>query len=150
MDPEERAARLVHFAQRCREEGIPLTPQRRVVLECLYDLDNHPNADEVFALAATRLSEISRTTVYRILERLARLGVITKTCHTGRVIRFDPRPEVHHHLICLRCDRVVDFFDDRLDALTLPDTSKTGFAVSDFRVQLRGLCDQCLESEERS
>ena len=150
LDPHERAERLRHFTQRCREEGLSLTAQRRVVLECVYDLDNHPTADAVFAAAAARMPEISRTTVYRILERMARIGVITKTCHPGRVVRFDPRPEIHHHLICMRCDRVVDFFDERLDALVLPDTSDSGFSIEDFRVQLRGICDQCRESEERS
>lgn len=150
MDPQERAVRLTHFTRRWREEGLSLTAQRRVVLECVYDLDNHPTADAVFAAAASRMPEISRTTVYRILERMARIGVITKTCHPGRVVRFDPRPEIHHHLVCLRCDGVVDFFDDRLDALALPDTSKTGFTIADFRVQMRGVCDPCRESEERS
>jgi Fe2+ or Zn2+ uptake regulation protein len=86
--------------------------------------------------------------VYRALESLARVGVITKACHPGKTVRYDSRTETHHHLVCLRCDVVIDITDERLDALPVPDTSRLGFEVSDFRVQLRGICRRCRGQEE--
>ena len=147
MDKRAKQNRLERFEQLCREQGVPFTVQRRVILESVLDLDDHPTADQVHEVVCSRIPGISRTTVYRTLETLAQMGVITKACHPGKPVRYDTRIEVHHHLVCLRCDEVVDIFDEHLDALPIPDTSESGFEVSDFRVQLRGVCRRCREKE---
>ena len=125
------------------------TVQRRAILEAVLELDNHPTAEQVYEAVVPRLPGVSKTTVYRALESLARLGVISKACHPGAVARYDRRTDLHHHLICLSCDAVVDISDERLDALVLPDTSGFGFTVTDFRVQLRGICRRCREHQRR-
>lgn len=117
--------------------------QRRVILEAVLDLDGHPTADRVFEAVASRAPGISRTTVYRTLETLVRMGAIGKASHPSSVVRYDSRIETHHHLICGRCDAVIDISDARFDALPLPDTSALGFEVLDVRVQLRGICRRC-------
>ena len=141
--------RLDELQRRCRENSIPLTTQRRTVLQAVLDLDSHPTADEVYSSPAVRQAGISRATVYRTLESLVQMGVVTKACHPGGVIRYDGRIELHHHLVCLRCDAVEDIADAGLDALSLPDTSAFGFEVKDFRVQLRGLCRSCRKKEDK-
>ena len=112
--------------------------------------DDHPTADRVHAALARRRVRVSRATVFRTLESFARLGVITKTCHPGSSVRYDSRTDRHHHLVCLSCDRVIDISDARLDALPVPDTRRFGFVVSDFKVQLRGICKQCREQEDKT
>ena len=149
MDEGTIRTRLQAFERLCHDEGVPFTVQRRTVLEAVLTLDEHPTADQVHAAVTTRLPGISRATVYRTLETLVRMGLITKACHPGKAVRFDTRIEVHHHLVCMNCDMVVDLVDERLDALPIPDTSAQGFVVSDFRVQLRGLCRRCREKEEK-
>ena len=150
MNAAERTERLDLFVRRSGERRSPVTPQRRAVLEAVLDLDNHPTADQVHAAVSGAMSEVNRTTVYRSLEALVRLGILTRLCHPGRVARFDPRTRIHHHLICLHCDSVVDIEDERLDRLELPDTSDHGFELQDFRVQLRGVCRKCLRKENGS
>jgi Fe2+ or Zn2+ uptake regulation protein len=141
--------RMEELQRRCREKRVPLTTQRRAVLQAVLDLDCHPTADEVHSSPAVRRAGISRATVYRTLENLVQLGAITKACHPGGVVRYDGRIELHHHLVCLRCDAVEDIADAGLDALSLPDTSAFGFEVKDFRVQLRGLCRRCRRMEDK-
>jgi Fe2+ or Zn2+ uptake regulation protein len=143
MDDATKRERLASFRRLCRKRGLRSTVQRRVILETVLDLDNHPTADQVYERVVDRLPGLSRTTVYRTLESLVRLGVITKACHPGAVARYDRRTDLHHHLICLQCDGIADISDARLDDLEIPDTSTYGFEVADFRVQLRGLCRQC-------
>jgi Fur family peroxide stress response transcriptional regulator len=148
MDQQAIQQRLEEFQQLCRERGLPITVQRRTILEAVLSLENHPTADQVHEAVADRVTGISRTTVYRTLETLVRLGLITKACHPGGTIRYDRRPELHHHLICLYCDEVADISDERFDALPIPDTSGNGFRVCDHRVQLRGVCKKCQAKEE--
>lgn len=143
MDEATRQARIESFERLCREHGLRATVQRRVILEAVLGLDNHPTADQVYERVVGGLPGVSRTTVYRALESLARLGVITKACHPGAVVRYDRHTDLHHHLICLHCDGIVDVSNARLDDLEVPNTSAYGFEVADFRVQLRGLCRRC-------
>jgi len=135
------------FRRHCREQGLRSTIQKRAILEAILDLDNHPTADQVFDVVTRKNPDISRTTVYRALEGLARLGLITKACHPGSATRYDPNTDIHHHLICLHCDAVIDISDPGLDQLSVPDTSGFDFEVQDFRVQLRGICHRCRNKE---
>jgi len=149
MNESGRLERVALFAERCREQGLPLTPQRRAVLEAVLELDTHPTADQVHEQIVTRMPEVSRATVYRTLETLVAMGLITKVAHPGRAVRFDPRVEKHHHLLCLACDAVIDLGDQHFQTINLPDTSNVGFVVEDYSIQLRGICRTCREKEER-
>lgn len=149
MNDLDKRQRMEAFGRLCRETGLRSTLQRRIILESVLDLENHPSADDVFELVNRRVEGISRTTVYRTLEKLARIGAITKACHPGRVARYDRRTGIHHHLICLRCESISDYSDEVLDSIELPDTSGIGFEVEDYRVQLRGVCRDCRERAEK-
>jgi Fur family peroxide stress response transcriptional regulator len=149
MDDLVKDERIETLRQRCRQQGLVLTPQRRAILRAVLDADDHPSADRVHAALARRRVRVSRATVFRTLETFARLGLITKACHPGSSVRYDRRLDRHHHLVCLRCDRVTDIQDSRLDALPVPDTRRFGFTVSDFKVQLRGICRECREQEDK-
>lgn len=72
------------LAQICRQHALPFTVQRRVVLEALSLRMDHPTADQVFDDVRKRMPEISRTTVYRVLETFVRVAVARKVCHRAR------------------------------------------------------------------
>jgi Fur family transcriptional regulator, peroxide stress response regulator len=135
--------RLERFERLCRAQGLPVTVQRRTVLEVVLGREDHPTADQIYAEVLGRLAGVSRTTVYRVLDMLVRFGVITKACHPGAVARFDGNTDHHHHLVCLHCDKVIDLVDEQLDAIKLPDARHLGFEVTDLRVQLYGVCAEC-------
>lgn len=137
--------RIAHFEQMCREYGLPLTVQRRTVLECVLEHANHPTADEVYDLARRHVPDISRTTVYRALETLVRIGVVSKACHPGAAARYDAETDQHHHLVCIYCDKVFDLKDERFNTLSLPDTPWHGFTVMNYSIHFRGVCSACRE-----
>lgn len=87
-------------------------------------------------------AQISRTTVYRVLETLARAGVVRKVCHPGTSARYELEKGRHHHLVCLGCERMVDLEDPSLDGLPLPSII-SGFRIKDYSIQFRGLCSEC-------
>jgi Fur family peroxide stress response transcriptional regulator len=148
MDPDTKRRRLQSFEQHCRARGVPATVQRRAILEAVLDLKMHPTADQVLDAVARRIPGVSRTTVYRTLDALVAMGLITKVAHIGGAVRYDPNTSVHHHLVCQSCDAVIDIYDERLDHLPIPDTSLVGFEVIDYRVQLRGICRSCKAKED--
>jgi Fur family peroxide stress response transcriptional regulator len=149
MDAHEKQNRVDEFEKLCRQNGIPCTIQRRAILEAVLDRDDHPTVARVFEDVRAANRGISKATVHRNLDVMAGMGVITKTCHPGNVARYDARTDIHHHLICLRCESVVDIDDQTLNSLIIPDTSASGFEVTDFRVQLRGVCKRCRDRERK-
>ena len=116
MDSETRCERLRRFEDVCRQRGLSLTVQRRVILEAVLDHADHPTADRIYDEVSRRIPGVSRTTVYRVLEMLVEVGVITKACSPGAATRFDPMTHRHHHLVCLHCDRLIDLEDAELNS----------------------------------
>jgi len=137
---------ILRFEQICRERGIPVTVQRRVVLEELLESSTHPTADQIQRGVQRRIPGISQTTVYRVLELLVELDLARKTCSPGTACRYDGRTVRHHHLVCLSCDRIVDHDDPALNDLPFPDRGSTGFELREYSVQFLGTCPDCLNA----
>jgi len=149
MRSEEREARLRSFEALCRESGLSLTVQRRMILQEVLGREDHPAADDVYELVKDRIPGVSRTTVYRVLDTLVRMGVISKVCHPGAAARFDPKIHQHHHLVCTRCDAILDVEDERLNSLALPAIDTRGYRLQEFHVHLRGVCAKCRRRAEK-
>jgi Fur family peroxide stress response transcriptional regulator len=141
--PDRKAKKLRDLEAICRRDRIPLTIQRRLILEVLASRSDHPTADQLYADVEARLPGVSRTTVYRVLDTLVRVGLASKVSHPGAAVRFDAVTEHHHHLVCIRCDRLLDLDDPALNALRLPDTGRQGFLVLDYSIYFRGVCSSC-------
>jgi Fur family peroxide stress response transcriptional regulator len=150
MRTTEKAFSFERFERLCRQCGVPVTTQRRLIFDVLVGREDHPTADEIFDDVKARLPDLSRTTVYRVLDAFVRLGIISKVCHPGAAARFDPKTHRHHHLVCTQCERVFDVEDEGLDGLPMPDTRRLGFSVRDYRIELLGLCAPCARRERGS
>jgi len=140
---------IKRLEQICRQKGTPLTNQRRAVLEVLLQRTDHPTADQVHEAVQGRIPRTSRRTVYRVLEMLVALGLARRVHHPGADTRFDARMERHHHLVCIRCNRVVDFEGFRFDGIALPRGKPHGFEISDVSVQLLGTCPACRKEKRK-
>jgi Fur family peroxide stress response transcriptional regulator len=145
-----RRTRLAELEQRCQDLGLPVTIQRRAILEVLLSRDDHPTADEVAADLASRIEGISRATVYRTLETLVANGLLLRVCHHGASARYDIRTDRHHHLVCDVCGEITDFEESDFDELPLPNFARAGFRVRDYSVHVRGLCKKCARDSSRS
>jgi Fur family transcriptional regulator, peroxide stress response regulator len=140
---KDRRGREEELEHRCKELGVPLTIQRREVLKSVIGRSDHPTPDDVYEDVATRVRGISRGTVYRTLDTLARLKLIVRVGHPGSSTRYDGHTERHHHLVCEECGAIRDLEDTALDALAMPELGGTGFRVRDYSVYYRGLCSRC-------
>lgn len=115
--------------ERLRGRGWRLTAQRRVVAEVLDGDHVHYTADEVHALAADRLPEISRATVYNTLGELVSLGEVIEVSTDGRAKRYDPNAHrAHQHLVCARCGTIRDVHPTGDPLADLPAQEQIGRA----------------------
>lgn len=133
-------------------QNMRMTRQRKVVLEEVRRLADHPSAEEVYEGVRKQLPRVSLGTVYRNLEILSELGEIQKLELGGTLKRFDWNTKKHYHIRCINCDRVDDApmgFMDHVET-ALDDT--TGYQIMGHRLEFLGLCPECLEKaiERRS
>lgn len=139
---------LKEFERLCRKHGLALTVQRRIIYSTILDRRDHPTADQVYDAVSEDLPDVSRTTVYRVLETFVRCGLITKACHPGAAARYDPITARHHHLVCIRCEKVLDLDDSGVDVVRLPRIEAGNFEITDYRVHFRGICGDCRSGEK--
>jgi Fur family peroxide stress response transcriptional regulator len=143
MGRVEIESRLKQFESLCRERALPLTVQRRDILRAVLERDDHPTADQVYDAVKDGIPGLSLTTVYRVLETLVGLGVIRRLHHPGASSRFDGKVHRHHHLICTKCQKVVDIESPSLDGLELPAGYEKEFELDDYAVHFFGICGAC-------
>ena len=130
----------------CRAHGLPVTVQRRRIFEALADRTDHPTPDQVYAAVRDALPGVSRTTVYRVLDTLVRVGVLAKACRPGSASRVDPRTSRHHHLVCEKCDRLFDLEEEVVEhRIRQPDVRRRGFFIRGYSIHFTGLCAECRE-----
>lgn len=141
--------RLADFEDLCRKRGLSLTVQRRVILQELVERSDHPTADQIYDAVRDRVPGLSRTTVYRVLDTLVRIGAARKLAHPDAVVRFDPRMERHHHLVCQQCGSLVDLDPSAVPAVSIPDTRMAGFIINDYSVSFTGICARCSATQQK-
>jgi len=132
---------------RVRRAGGRMTASRRAVVEALLAGGHHVTADEIVARVSRDHPEVHRSTVYRTLERLETIGVITHV-HLGHgPSTFHLADPPHHHAVCASCGAVVEVPWDALDDLAAELHAKHGFELSPQHFALSGLCTACRHTE---
>ncbi len=135
--------KLSLMEERCRRNKLSLTVQRRAILENLASRSDHPTADQIYAAIQGKITGISRTTVYRVLETFVQLGLAQKISNPEAKARFDADTRRHHHAICVNCEEVIDVHAPDLDSIAIPDVGQA-FQVTDYSVNFTGICRNCL------
>jgi Fur family peroxide stress response transcriptional regulator len=148
-DIKQKSARkglMSNFLEKCRENGLKITPQRVAIYEELTRGKEHPSADLLHRRLKKTFPNISLDTVNRTLLTFSQIGIIRVVEGYGQPKRFDYNVESHHHFRCIRCDSIVDFYDKSLDDLKVPKEILRKFTVFNKKVVLEGICDRCSQS----
>jgi Fur family transcriptional regulator, ferric uptake regulator len=132
-----------------RARGGRVTASRRAVIEALLAGDHHVTADEIAARVAADHPDVHRSTVYRTLERLQEVGVVTHV-HLGHgPSTFHLADPPHHHAVCSRCGAVVEVPASALDDLADRLRAEHGFELAPQHFALTGRCRACIELNGR-
>lgn len=135
--------RMAEFARRCRETGLANTHQRMVIYRVLVESSDHPSPEVVYERVRAEIPSISKATVYKNIHAFVEAGVLREVSDLHQTNRLDANLERHHHLICTRCKRVVDYQDEQLSQVRSSEAEPLGFRLDEYRVEVRGLCPAC-------
>lgn len=139
------------FRQLIKDKGLKVTHQRLAVLKAIASCPKeHLTAEEIFELVKVDCPEIGLATVYRTIQLLNELHLIDRVNFDDGFVRYEMGSALegglrhrHHHLICIKCGKVVSFRDDLLEGLEEKIAETTGFRVVNHEVKLYGFCVEC-------
>jgi len=131
--------------------GLKATPPRIKVLEIFQRTEpRHLSAEDVYKVLVDEDSEIGLATVYRVLMKFAKAGLVTRSrFETGKAVFELNRGTHHDHLVCLGCGRVDEFYDAEIEARQREVARAIGFGLQEHALALYGLCSDCTGGERR-
>jgi len=137
LDVDDMLALLV-------QAGYSNTRARRAVLQAISEAAGQGSPADLLAEGRRYHHGLGLVTVYRTLDILSSLGVIKKLhtdggCHTYAVAGHNHS----HHLICKRCQRVLEFEGCDIDRVVEAVERQTGFKVSGHWLEVFGVCPEC-------
>jgi Fur family ferric uptake transcriptional regulator len=127
-----------------RSRGYRLTPQRELVLQAVKHL-THGTPDEVLTEVQRTASGVNISTVYRTLELLEELGLVTHTHlgHGAPTYHAVSDDAGHLHLVCRDCGRVIETPVEVADSMVEVLSQRYGFETDVTHVALFGRCADC-------
>jgi Fur family ferric uptake transcriptional regulator len=141
-DVEQLRARLNDYMAK---HGLRSTEQRRLVTEKFFASSDHLSIEDL--LEEVRLAEpkIGYATVYRTLKLLKDCGLAFERHFGDGVSRYEVAwaDEHHDHMICVECERIVEFEDDAIEDLQHKVSSRLGFKLVRHKLELYGVCAEC-------
>ena len=125
---------------RCKQKGVKLTDQRKLIAQIMTDARDHPNVDELYKRVSKIDSKISIATVYRTVKLFEEAGILTRHDFKGRKARYEELPDSHHdHLIDVQSGEIVEFVNEEIEKLQETVAEKLGYQLLDHKLELYGI-----------
>jgi len=126
--------------ERCKQKGVKLTDQRKLIAQTMSNSHDHPNVDELYKRVSKIDSKISIATVYRTVKLFEEAGILTKHDFRGGKARYEEFPDSHHdHLIDVQSGEIVEFVDEEIEELQKIVAEKLGYQLVDHKLELYGI-----------
>lgn len=138
------------YRELMNKHGIKNTKQREMIFEILERSECPITAEDIFLKLKEADEDINLSTVYRNLEMLCTKGIVTKTTFMNDdKARFELCGTAHkHHLICLKCNRMVQIDGCPLERLEKTLEDKTSFDITGHKLEIYGYCPDCKKLKE--
>ncbi len=132
------------IAGKLSKQGYRLTPQRMMILSAIEKSDKHISAEEIHVQIIPKYPNVNISTVYRTLELLKRLGLVTETDLGEGRVRYHPAEKGHHHhLVCRECGAIIDLDESLLAPFKGAVLREYGFNADLRHLAILGRCIKC-------
>lgn len=128
-----------------KKAGLKVTLPRLKILSILESNEpKHVSAEEIYRIFIERGDEIGIATVYRVLTQFEASGIVSRHRFDGESSVFELCAGPHHdHLVCVKCDKVVEFLDEIVEERQRVLAKQNGFEITDHSLIIYGLCATC-------
>ncbi len=149
--------RFRNWQNKLKDRGYKITFPRKTIFNILEKREGHPNVRDVFYDLSTDFPEIGLTTIYRTLELFVKLGIVRKYDFGDRQSRYEIVSDTidhHHHLICEKCMKVIEYRDFLEEETVLIEKiqkkleNKYDFKIKKHELEFYGFCKDCSEQNK--
>ncbi len=131
--------------QELRRAGLKVTLPRVKIMQILESAEaRHMSAEDVYKALRDADEDVGLATVYRVLTQFESAGLVTRHHFEGGQSVFEMTHEEHHdHVVCTKCGKVEEFYDEVIEEQQKKAAEKLGFTISDHSLYIYGLCANC-------
>jgi len=143
---------LSDFKQLLKENGLKFTIQREVILEMLYNSDEHLTPEGLHHLIQEKHPELGTgiATVYRTLSLLEDSEMVTSLSFGAQGKKYELGAKDHHdHIICTSCGNITEFVDEEIERRQKEITQSLGFVMQEHSMQIYGICKNCQSNSKK-
>ena len=135
-------------AEDLKSAGLKVTLPRLKILEVLEKSSNHHlSAEDIYRALMEQNEEVGVATIYRVLTQFEESGIVNKLNFENNQSVYELSNVEHHdHLVCVKCNTIIEFQDDVIEQHQLQIAKKYGFQLTDHSLYLYGLCKICKKS----
>ena len=129
-----------NIEKKCKDKGVKLTDQRKIIAKVMSESTDHPNVDELYKRVSEVDKKISIATVYRTVKLFEESGILAKHDFKGGKARYEELNEGHHdHLIDIKSGEIIEFVDNEIEELQKKVAEKYGYDLVDHKLELYGV-----------
>src|SRR5512136_725426 len=135
------------FYSYLRQNGLKKTYQKDLILETFLTTEGHLSVEDIYALVKKKDKKVGVVTVFRTLKSLSACGIAKEITLGDGLTRFEHSYQhpVHHHIICSRCQKVIEFLSPELEKVQESIVERYKFQQVNQRIQIYGVCQDCRE-----
>jgi len=139
------------FKHFIKSQGLRQSRQRDRVVDTFLSLKGHTSAEELLSKVRKKDKRVGLTTVYRTLKLLTRCGLAVERKFNRQESTFEPGQvgQHHDHLICLGCERIMEFENKSIETLQEAVAKKHAFFITHHVLELYGYCLECSKKTEK-
>lgn len=137
---------LEDFKQLLKKNNLKFTIQREVILETLYNADEHLTPESLHNLIQKKFPDLKTgiATVYRTLSLLEDSEMVTSLSFGAQGKKYELGAKHHHdHFICTSCGSITEFVDEQIEERQHKIAQELGFDMKDHSMQIYGICKNC-------
>ena len=128
-----------------RERGYRITPQRELIIQAIAHSSLHITAEEISDKLQEHTAAINIATVYRTLDLLWQEGFACRNdLSEGKVVYATYEHGAHIHLVCRKCDQVIDADISMLNSIGEDLYQEYQFQSDLSHFSIFGICDECM------
>ncbi len=141
MRNQEKQTPINVLNEHLEQEGLRKTPERSIILEEIYKINTHFDIDELFNIISKK-NKISKATIYNTIELLHQLELVKKHVFNDTKVLYEKslNKKQHNHLICVKCNKIQEFCDPRLQKIIESTETLLKFKISKHSLNFYGHC----------
>jgi Fur family ferric uptake transcriptional regulator len=129
--------------QYLKNNGLLRSRQREQILDILLKTEKHPTIGDIYERIRRKNPKIGLATVYRAVRVICDAGLAREVNFGDGAKRFEHKYQHHHHLVCLKCGRIIEITSPELEKLQKQLAKKHNFTITKDTMKIFGTCRTC-------